>query len=99
MQSKKSTFPVDEKKKAIIVLLFIMAGAICASGAFFSVYSYINHITFQVINTQISGVIFGVVVFYLGIRYFLSLYNLKNELYKPTSRFSWDNFKKAKRSK
>jgi hypothetical protein len=97
MQSKNNSMPVEPKKKIIIFILFVFAVAICISGAFFSVYSYINNISFKVINTQISGIIFGAAILYLGVRYFLSLMKLKNEVYKPTSRFSWDNFKKEKR--
>ena len=99
MQSKESTMPVEPKKKVIISILFVFATAICMSGAFFSVYSYINDISFKVLNTQVSGIIFGIAILYLGVRYFLSLMKLKNEVYKPTSRFSWENFKKTKRAK
>lgn len=95
-QSKNAKLPVDSRKKAIIAGLYVTASALCASGLFFAIYSYINDISFQVINTQVSGIIFGVAVLYLGIRNFISLMNLKDELYKPTSRFSWDNFKKKK---
>jgi hypothetical protein len=99
MQSKNNSMPVEPKKKVVIWILFAVAVAICISGASFSVYSYMNDISFKVINTQISGIIFGVAILYLGVRYFLSLMKLKNEVYKPTSRFSWENFKKGKRKK
>ncbi len=98
MQSK-SSYAVDPKKKVLISILFVVALAICASGVFFSVYSYVNQISFQVLNTQIPGIIFGIAVLYLGIRYFISLMNLRKEVFKPTSRFSWDNFKKTKHTK
>jgi len=96
MQSKNNSMPVDPKKKVIISLLFVVAAAICLSGAFFSVYSYFNNISFRVLNTQVSGIIFGVCILYLGVRYFISLMKLKDEVYKPTSRFSWSNFKKTR---
>jgi len=99
MQSKGTSFPVDSKKKTIIAILFTVAGAICVSGMFFSIYSYVNNISFLVINTRVPGLIVGVAVLYLGVRYFISLIKLKNELYKPTSRFSWNNFKKNKKAK
>lgn len=95
-QSKSAKLPVDSKKKVVIAVLSVVGGLLCASGVFFTVYSYINNISFQVINTQIPGMIFGVAVIYLGARNLMSLTNLKKELYKPTSRFSWDNFKKKK---
>jgi len=95
-QSKSAKMPVDSKKKVAIAVLSVVGGMLCASGVFFTVYSYINNISFQVINTQISGMIFGVAVIYLGARNLMSLANLKKELYKPTSRFSWENFKNKK---
>ena len=97
MQSKQGMPPVSTGKKAMIAVLFVTACAICASGIFFSVYSYANNVRIQVLNTQLPGIIFGVAVLYLGVRYFISLMTLKAELYKPTSRFSWDNFKKKKK--
>lgn len=102
MQSKKKTHlaqrsrPVERGKIVIITLLSVTAFAIAASGAFFSVYSLVNQISFKVINTQVSGVIFGICVLYLGIRYLISLQRLKTELYKTTSTFSWSNFKRSK---
>lgn len=99
MQSKSGSYPVDSRKKVLITILLIFALAICASGVFFTVYSYVNQINFTVINTQVSGIVFGLAVMYLGIRYTVSLADLRKELYKPTSRFSWDNFKKSKSKK
>ena len=99
MRSKSGSFPVDSKKKVLLFILFVFALAICASGVFFSVYSYVNQINFKVLNTQISGIVFGLAVLYLGIRYTVSLSDLRKELYKPTSRFSWDNFKKQNAKK
>ena len=90
---------MDSKKKVLLFILFVFALAICASGVFFSVYSYVNQINFKVLNTQISGIVFGLAVLYLGIRYTVSLSDLRKELYKPTSRFSWDNFKKQNAKK
>ncbi|WP_255575511.1 hypothetical protein [Caproiciproducens faecalis] len=96
MQSKQGAPPVGTGKKIILAVLFFTAGAICASGVFFSVYSYLNGVSLQVMNTRVSGIVFGAVVFYLGVRYIVSLFSLKAELYEPTSRFSWDHFKKKK---
>jgi branched-subunit amino acid permease len=99
MQSKTNSIPVDTKKRIIIAVLFFVACTVTASGLFFSIFSYINNITFQVINTQVSGIVFGVCVLYLGIRNIISLRGLRDELYKSTSRFSWDNFKKKNKAK
>lgn len=99
MQSKNNGLPVDSQKKAIITVLFIVSFAISVSGAFFCVYSIINQISFQVLNAKIPGFVFGIAVLYLGIRYTMKLFQLKSELYKPTSRFSWANFKRQKHTK
>lgn len=84
-------------KKVTVGILFVMSAAIAISGVFFMVYSYINNISFKVINTDVSGIIFGLVVFYLGLRYFLMVGKLKKEVYGTNSKFSWSNFKPKKR--
>ena len=89
----------DKRKIAIVYTLFFMAAAIMASGAFFSIYSLINQITFKVINTNVSGAIFGIVVAYLGLRYFMAVHKLKEQLYDTNAKFSWDNFRKKKLAK
>lgn len=86
-------------KKLIIYGLSVLSLCIFLSGIVFGVYSWTNDISFKVINTQISGIIFGAVVAYLGVRYYLSVSKLKKELYKESSVFSWSNFKKVKKDK
>lgn len=100
-QSKKSAdLKTSDTKKVIIVsVLFLTALAIAVSGAFFSVYSFVNNISFKVINTNVSGIIFGLVVMYLGIQYAISVKKLRQELYSTTAVFSWSNFKKQKTAK
>lgn len=97
MQSKAATIPVDNSKKVVMAILFVVDCAITISGAFFTVYSFMNNISFKVINTQVPGVLFGLVVLYFGIRYFFLLMKLKNEVYKPVNRFSWSNFRTKKK--
>jgi hypothetical protein len=89
----------DKHKVMIVYALYFTSMAITASGVFFSIYSYLNQITFKVINTDVSGIIFGLVVMYLGVRYFLSVQKLRVQLYDPESKFSWGNFKKQKAAK
>lgn len=96
-QFKAATIPVDSSKKVVIAVLFLVDCAIAISGAFFTVYSFINNISFKVINTQVPGILFGLVVLYFGIRYFFLLMKLKDEVYKPVNRFSWSNFKLKKK--
>ena len=95
-RSESGRPPIGKGKKAIIAALFVLTFAICVSGAFFCVYSAITGVSFQVINTKVPGFVFGIAVLYLGIRYTMKLFKLKSDLYKPTSRFSWDNFKRRK---
>lgn len=99
MQYKISQPVVDRKKVVVFYTLAATALAITLSGAFFSVYSYLNNLSFKVLNTQVSGIIFGLTVVYLGIRYIKSVNTLRKELYKTTSVFSWDNFKKKAKNK
>ena len=81
-------------KKAAIVSLTIIAGAITTIGILLSIYSILNDVSYNVMNNPVHGLIFGVVITYLGIRYLLSVKKLKAELAKPTSQFSFDNFRK-----
>ena len=86
------------KQKAIIInLLYATTIIIVLLGVSFIVYSMINDVSFKVINSTVHGAVFGLVVAYLGARYFLSVTKLKAELYKTTSQFSWSNFKKEKK--
>jgi hypothetical protein len=77
-----------------ITLLFIISAIIILLGVLFSILSLIYNINLMVLNNQVNGMVFGVVICYLGIRYFLSVNKLKTEVYKSTSKFSWGNFKK-----
>jgi hypothetical protein len=98
MQSKTVKNSVNTKKISIIAL-FIMSTCISISGLIFMVYSWVNDISFKVLNTNVPGIIFGALVTYLGVRYFLSVLKLKKELYKESSVFSWSNFKRTKKLK
>ena len=90
----------DFKQKAVIInLLYATTIIIILLGVFFIIYSLVNDVSFKVLNTTVSGAIFGMVVAYLGARYFLSVTKLKAELYKTTSQFSWSNFKREKKKK
>jgi hypothetical protein len=87
------------KRKVIpMIMLMVLSTAISLSGVFFIIYSILNKISFKVINTDVPGIFFGLAVLYLGIRYFISLQKLKKEVYKPSSIFSWSNFRRQKTS-
>ena len=76
-------------KKVAIISLTTLAGAITSAGIILSIYSLINNVSFNVMNNPIHGLIFGVVITYLGMGYLKKKKKLKTELAKPTSHFSF----------
>ena len=46
-----------------------------------------------------SGAVLGLLVLYLGIKYYLSVTKLKGELFKASAKFSWSHFIKDKVNK
>lgn len=84
---------VDHSKSASIFALFMMAGLIILIGSVFSIFSVIRDISFSVLNHQVHGAIWGVVMVLLGIRYLFSVQKLKTRVYQSKSGFSWSNFK------
>ncbi len=97
MRSRNNGMPADGSKKTVVALLFVTAGAVSVSGAFFCIYSLACGISFPVFGVQMPGALFGAAVLYLGIRYLIMVFRLKQEVYKPASRFSWDNFRGKKK--
>jgi uncharacterized protein YacL len=96
---QKTAAPVSAGKAAVVYALYAAAGIIFSSGVYFTILSLLNGITFRVINTDVSGVLLGILVAYLGFRYFLSVGKLKKEVFKTESVFSWSNFKRHKKQK
>lgn len=90
---------IDSTKVASITVLFITSLFIILLGAAFCIYSVLYNVSFTVMTSQINGAVFGVVIAFLGFRYFLSVQKLKAEVYKSTSRFSWSNFRTEKAHK
>ena len=66
---------------------------------FFTIFSLVNHISFKILNSSVPGALFGLLVLYLGIRYYFSVIKLKEEVFKASSKFSWSNFKGKKSKK
>ena len=99
MKNQTTEPRIDSTKVASIAILFVTALSIILLGAAFSVYSVVSNINFTVMNSQIHGAVFGVVIAFLGMRYLLSVQRLKDEVYKGTSRFSWSNFRTEKARK
>jgi hypothetical protein len=85
-------------KVATIIILYVLSVIIVLLGAGFCVYSAINDVQLTVMTSKIPGVVFGMVVLFLGVRYFMSLSKLKEEVFKSAG-FSWSNFRKVKNSK
>jgi hypothetical protein len=94
---KNQVHTASAEKVVSIMILIIISVIIIISGTFFSILSLVNNIYFTVLNSPIHGAIFGLAVIFLGVRYFLSVQKLKAEVYKSTSKFSWNNFKKKAR--
>jgi len=93
----QSTVTVTDKHKIIIVnVLYAATMIIIFLGIFFSIFSFVNHINIKVLNSSIPGAVFGFLVLYLGIKYYLSVTKLKEELLKASSKFAWSNFKGKK---
>ncbi len=90
---------VGLKKVIPIMMLTAISILIILSGAALGVFSLANNVSFSVLGSQIHGAIFGLVIIFLGARYFLSVRKLKAEVYKTSSKFSWDNFKRGKSRK
>ena len=90
---------VGKEKIIAIWTLYVASLGITLVGLSFGVYSLVNNISIPVLTSQIPGVVFGVVIAFLGVRYYLSVRKLKAQVYKSTSTFSWSNFRKVKKSK
>ncbi len=99
MRNEANSPYVGKEKRTAIMTLYVASILITLAGAFFAVFSAVNGIKIPVLSSEIPGAVFGVVIAFLGIRYFLSVSKLKAEVYKTTSTFSWSNFRKVKKSK
>jgi hypothetical protein len=99
MEKQKAVTTAEKPKVIIITALYTTTIIIMFLGIYFSIFSLVNNISFKVLNASVPGIIFGMLVFYLGLRYFFAVGKLRTEVYKNTSRFSWRNFKKQKSNK
>ncbi len=90
--------PAARGKAAIIVILYVLSVLIMLLGAGFCAYSAINGVQMQVMTSTIPGFVFGMVILFLGIRYFMSLSRLRGEVMQSAG-FSWSNFHKEKKPK
>lgn len=82
------------KKNSILILLTINI-LIVLTGIAFSVSSNIFNVSFLVFNTSVAGYVLGLVVVFLGVRYFKSLKRLWVNISSTDADFSWNNFRKS----
>ena len=94
MKRKTVQTATDRRKVVTIGALYALSVVIMFSGIFFSILSMMEGISFTVLNAQMPGVVFGLLVTYLGLKNFLSVEKLKEEVYKDSSQFCWNNFRK-----
>lgn len=83
-------------KMATVAALFTATVVITASGVWFCVYSVMNNISFNILNNNVPGFVFGLLVTYFGVRNFLLVNKLSKEILKDSAYFSWSNFRRAK---
>ncbi len=81
-------------KTVILAVLFATSVSVAAAGIVLIVLSLINKTSFTVFQSQIPASVFGLIVTFLGIRYYLSVLRLKPVLLKDENQFSWKNFRK-----
>lgn len=81
-------------KRVAIWLLYTASALIGLMGVAFSAYSLIYDVQIAIMQSSIPGAVFGAVIAFLGVRYFLAVGKLRKEVYRPTSRFSWSHFKR-----
>jgi len=97
MNNQSIGIGANMQKKIIVNLLYLGTLIIIFLGAFFGAYSVLFDIKIKVLNADVPGIVFGLLVAYLGLRYYLQVDKFKTEFYKNNSKFSWSNFKKSKK--
>lgn len=84
-------------KRFAIILLVTIDILILISGIFLTISNYVNNIEYKIFNTTLPGFLLGVVVIFIGARYFRSILRMKKNIYSNNLSFSWGNFKKQKK--
>jgi phosphoglycerol transferase MdoB-like AlkP superfamily enzyme len=80
---------------APMLVLGMISVMIILSGVAFGIYSIIYRTSFQVLNADIPGYIFGAVAVFLGIRYIKAVIAFYRSIKNSGSVFSWRNFVKT----
>jgi hypothetical protein len=95
MKSGPAPKSVSKGKTRSVFALYTLSILIILAGAALCVTSLVSGVKYTVLTSQVPGAAFGLVILFLGLRYFLSVRKLKAEVYKPSSVFSWSNFRKT----
>ncbi len=98
MRAKSEKTPAATGRAILIALLYALSVAIILLGAWFCVTSMVSGVRLAVLASSIPGAVFGLVILFLGVRYFLSLSRLRKEVF-ASSGFSWSNFGTHRKSK
>lgn len=93
----KQTEKVLLQKKVIIYFLYLGALIIIFLGAFWGTFCATNDISLKVLNSSVPGLVFGLVIVYLGLRYFFMVSKFKPGFLRSTDQFSWRNFRREKK--
>ena len=99
MERVSAVIPSAAKGRAAMIgILYLLSVLIMLFGAGFCVYSALSNVQMQVMSSTIPGFVFGMIILFLGVRYFMSLSRLRAEVMK-SSGFSWGNFRREKRDR
>jgi ABC-type glucose/galactose transport system permease subunit len=90
---QRTTASVPMNKVIAIWLLSATTVLITLMGLSFMVYSILYNVSFAVLQSTVPGAVFGAVIAFLGVRYFLAVRKLRIRLYGTNSQFSWKNFR------
>lgn len=88
----KKVRSIPSGKRLAVLALYLLAGTITATGAYFSFITAVNGVSFPVLSSQVPGFVFGLIIVYLGLRYLLAVHNLQKQVYQSSVTFAWRNF-------
>lgn len=83
-------------KTAAVVVLYLAAALIAASGAAFTVWAVVTGMSFMLFSVKMPGALLGLLTAYLGVRYIASVRRLSRDLAGEDAVFSWSNFRRRK---
>lgn len=96
MERIKKEKKIPLGKRVPIIMLYVFASFITLTGVAFGAYSQLAGVKLTVMTAQIPGIIFGAVIAFLGVRYFLSVRKLQKKVYDSKNEFSLANFRRGK---